>query len=461
VGEILSAAQPGQRVLIAGGTVWLEDGPRRLDVLVEGGRVAALDALSGRSHGAEVIEATGLQVLPGFIDVHVHLADRIGHFEIADDFRSGSAVALCNGITTIASFATQRPGETLGEAVARMVAAASGKSYCDTTFHLTPTRFGEDEWRDLRTLALRGYSTVKLYTTYREAGLFTDDAELEAIVGRLPSLGMRLLLHCEDDAALAAVDPSTFDLGDPVSHAMLRPPRAEALAVHRAVGLSERTGCPLHVVHVSTAEAAVVIDGARGHAPVSCETAPQYLLLSDEALRGTDGHRFLCTPPLRREGNRAELERWAAASGFDLFATDHCPFAASDKDSFDGDIRDVPNGLPGLGALVPLLFELLVGGHGMPLGELALRLAANPAKLLGVYPRKGAIRVGADADLVVIDPHGLARPIVSTLRDCPDPWAGRTTTLGVRHVLLRGQTVVRAGSLLAAGHPSGMDLHPV
>ena len=459
--EILSAAPPGGRTLIAGGTLWLEDGPRRADVLIEAGRVAAVDSLSGHVHGAEVIEAAGLHVLPGFIDVHVHLADRIGRFEIADDFRSGSAVAVCNGITTIASFATQRPGETLREAVARMAASASDRSYCDYTFHLTPTRFGVDEWRDLAELSLRGYSTVKLYTTYRDAGLFTDEATLEVVSRRLLTLGMRSLLHCEDDDTLGGVDPAAVDLSDPFSHTVLRPPRAEALAVHRAVGLAQRTGCPLHVVHVSTVEAAVVMDAARGRAPVTCETAPQYLLLSDQVLRGPDGHRFLCTPPLRSEENRAELERWAAASGFDLFATDHCPFLGSDQDSLAGDIRHVPKGLPGLGALVPLLFELLVKTHGLSLGELALRLSGNPARLLGVHPRKGVIRVGADADLVVIDPYGSARPIISTLRDCHDPWAGRTTNLAVRYVLLRGETVVRDGSLVAAQRPSGDDLHPL
>ena len=222
--------------------------------------------------------------------------------------------------------------------------------------------------------------------------------------------------------------------------------------------LAARTGCGVHVVHVSTADALAHIAAARGRAAVSCETAPHYLRFTDAALAGGHGHRYLCTPPLRSEATRIRLEAAAATGSFELFATDHCAFTRADKDARRDDIRAVPKGLAGIGALIPAMFELLVKRHRRPLGELALRLAANPAKLLGVYPKKGAIAVGSDADLVVVDTDGPPHPVTSTLADSYETYPGRTTTLNVRQVLVRGRLVVEDGALVDRRHPAGRIL---
>ncbi len=447
-----------RRLVIRGGTVWDEHGAQRLDVLVEGGRIAAVGRLAGEFGDAAVVDASGFDVLPGFVDVHVHVADRIGRVELADDFASGSAIGIASGITTFFTFATQRPGETMTEAVRRVLERTEGQLHCDVGLHLTPTRWPWD-WAEIERLVATGFRTFKLYTTYRAAGLYTDWVRIEEVMRRLAPLGARLLLHAEDDDVLAAIDPAGVDLRDPHAHTRLRPERVEVEAIRRAVDLAERTGCPLHVVHVSTAEGAGLIAAARSRAAVTCETGPHYLFLSDDALRGPGGHRFLCTPPLRAEATRARHEALAAAGAFDLLATDHCAFRRADKDDWDGsDFRAVPNGLPGLGALVPLAFELLVKRHGRPLSELVRVLAANPARLVGLYPRKGAIVPGADADLVVLDPRGPSRPVRSTLADAHDPWSERTTTLAVRHVLLRGEVVVRHGVLASPATPRGRAL---
>jgi dihydropyrimidinase len=434
-------------VLVAGGTAWAPEGARRADVLVEGGRIAAIGDLSGWRGVAEVIDASGLDVLPGLIDLHVHVADRIGRFELADDFASGTEVAVCSGITTIFTFATQRPGETLAESVARYVSRAEGRCHCNVGFHLTPTVRPWD-WDAIEAQVAAGRRTFKLYTTYREAGLYTDWREIEEVMWVLAGLGARLLLHCEDDDVLATVDPGALDVSKPLTHTLLRPETAEVEAVRCAVELAERTGCPLHVVHASTARAVEVIAEARRRAPVTCETGPQYLLLDERRLRGRWAHRALCTPPLRSEATRAELETLLGAGAIDVLATDHCAFRRADKDDWRSDYRAVPCGLPGLGALVPLAHELLVSRLGLPLHELALRLAANPARVLGLYPRKGALIVGADADLVVLDTATPRRPVVSTLSDAYDPWSDRRTTVKARHVLLGGNPVVRDGALV-------------
>ena len=437
--------------------MWTPVGPRRAEILVVGKLVAAVTDEVPRHDTDEVIDATGMHVVPGFIDVHVHVADRIGTYELADDFASGTEIAVCNGITTVFAFATQRPGETLEQTVERCRERSTGACHCDVGLHLTPTAWPWD-WDAIERLAAGGVRTIKLYTTYREAGLFTDWERLEAVMRKLAATDLGLLLHCEDDGELAAAAAAAAvaDPREPISHAIARPAAAEVEAIRRAVDLAERTGCRVHVVHVSTAEGAELIVAARRRgAPVTCETCPQYLLLSDARLRGSDGHRFLCTPPLRNEATRATMERLVGAGAFDVLATDHCAFRRADKDRWSGDCREVPNGLPGLGALVPLACELLVTRHGLGVGELVRRLAENPARVVGLYPRKGALVAGADADVVMFDERGETRRVVSTLADSHDPWGDRTTTLAVRHVLLRGRRVGRDGRLLAPGRPEG------
>ena len=436
--------------------MWTPEGERRADVRVVGETIAEIGDLAPH-RAEEVVDAAGLHVLPGMIDVHVHVDDVIAGRELADTFPTASELAVRTGVTTLAGFATQRAGETMAGALARCRARVEGRSRCDVAFHLTPTVWPWD-WAEVERLVAAGSTTFKLYTTYREAGLYTDYERLGEVMTRLAALGARLMVHCEDDSELAAVDPSGLDLADPRSHAALRAERAEVAAVERVIELASRTSCAVHVVHVSTADALARIAAARSRARVTCETAPQYLRLSEAALAGPNGHRFICTPPLRPETTRVRLEADAAAGSFDVFATDHCAFTRSDKDAHRGDVRAVPSGLAGIGALVPTVFELVVKRHHRPLGEMALRLSANPAKLLGVYPRKGAIAVGSDADLVVVDPNGPPQPIVSTLADAWETYPGRTTTLQVRRVLQRGRTVVEDGATVDLRRPGGRVL---
>jgi dihydropyrimidinase len=464
VGAVLNTGVRGQgsgfgedhRLLIKGGTVVTEKGAACLDLRVLGEKIAAVGKLTPEQ-GENVVDATGLFVLPGMFDVHVHIDDRIGGCELADTFPSASEIAVRTGVTTVAGFVTQGSDETLSGAVAHSVRRGTGRSHCDFTFHLTPTGWPWD-WREVEALISRGFATFKVYTTYREAGLFRDYSQLEQVMTHLARLEARLLVHCEDDATLMAAAAPRTDPADARGHAVLRPERAETVAIEKVLEVAGSTGCEVHVVHVSTAEGIAIIGGARGRCRVSCETAPHYVLLDDSALAGEGGYRFLCTPPLRAAATRARVEAAAAAGAFDLYATDHCPFTREDKDRHREDFRKVPKGLAGLGALVPLVHEVLVKSRGLPLAELATRLAANPAKLLGLYPRKGTIAVGSDADLVFLAPDGSERAVVSSLADCHETYPGRTSTLDVRQVLLRGTPVVKDNALLDRGKPRGVCL---
>lgn len=446
------------RTLVRNGRVATGGRLESLDLLIEDSRIAALGQFQGVRVDRE-IDATGHFVLPGFIDFHTHIADRIGRFELADGYGSGTGIAARKGITTVCTFVTQGSGETLPDALRRAQGKAAGACHADVLWHLTPTAYGEEDLADQRELVAAGYLTWKFYTTYRAAGLYCDPARLEEIFRRLGPLGARILMHCEDDACLCGVDPAALDLARASSHALLRPGEAEAHSVEELLALAAKLEVPLHVVHVSTVEAAERLMEARGRMDVTCETCPQYLWLDDGWLAREDGHRWVCSPPLR---DRREAFRALARSGaFDLLATDHCAFRAADKDAWDGrDVRTVANGLAGIGALPHLAWRLWEQDPERAALELALRLSLNPSRRAGIADRKGDLLPGRDADLVLLSPTGPEQPLRSSLSDSHETYPGFTSSLAIREVLLRGETVAREGTLLAGGAFRGRPLQP-
>ncbi len=234
------------------------------------------------------------------------------------------------------------------------------------------------------------------------------------------------------------------------------PGRSPTHGCGRLLDLAGENGVHLHVVHVSTAEAAEAIAEARSRVKVTCETCPQYLWLDEEWLEREEGHRWICSPPLRRR--REDFRALARAGAFDVFATDHCPFCRRDKDDWDGnDVRSVANGMPGLGALVPLVWRLFEDDPDRAVLELARHASEAPARVAGLWPRKGVLRAGSDADLAVLDPAGPERPLRSSLADVHEPYLGFRTRLAVPLVLRRGRVVVEEGFLLE-DEPGGLAL---
>ena len=445
------------RTLVRNGRVASEGLVETTDLLLEDGRVSAVGR-RGLGPADRVVDATGCFVLPGLVDFHVHVGDRIGRFELADDYESGTRAAVKNGVTTLCAFVTQGPDESLGDALRRARSRADGRCHGDVAWHLTPTRFERADREEMESLAGAGYRTFKLYTTYRGAGLFSDQARLEELFRLLGPLGVRFLLHCEDDALLASVDASALDLARPSSHARLRPEAAEVASVEALLALAERHAVPLHVVHVSTVAAAERIRDARERQDVTCETCPQYLWLDEGWLDRPDGHRWLCSPPLR--GERARFRELAREGAFDLLATDHCAFRKVDKDDWDrADVRTAANGLPGVGALLHLAWRLWGDDPDRAAREVSLRLSKNPAARLGLDGRKGALRPGLDADVVVLDPNGPERPVRGTESDAWEAFPGFESPLALRHVLVHGEPVVADGELVDGGVPRG-QLHP-
>jgi dihydroorotase-like cyclic amidohydrolase len=291
-----------------------------------------------------------------------------------------------------------------------------------------------------------GWRTFKFYTTYRESGLYTSYEHLAEIAERLSPGGGRLLVHAEDEEILAqagnAAGNGPFRAAD---HARLRPAEAELRAVERVAEVAAATGVWFHVVHVSTPEAAEAVGRARGRARLTCETAPHYLYLDDIWLRRSDGHRWLCTPPLRDAARVARLRDIARQGAFDFYATDHCAFTIEDKDRGRDDLSAAPMGLAGIGAMTRLVFALDQERPERAFTEMSLRLAANPARLAGLEARKGALAPGLDADVAVFEMSDKEESLTSGGAGSPETYPGFHSRLRLRHLLLRGRPLVADG----------------
>ena len=447
------------KILISGGTVYSRGQVVPGDVLIEGDKIIAVGDCRGLTEGARIVEAGGCHVLPGLMDLHVHIDDTIGRFRLADTWASASRTAAAAGITTLGGFITQKPDESLASAVEHAAERAAGRSSCDYLWHLTPTRFAEEDWTEIRRFRESGWRTFKFYTTYRESGLYTSYEQLIEIAARLAPTDARILVHAEDEDVLirvrAAAGDGPFRAPD---HGRLRPPEAELRAVGRVIEIAEAAGAWFHVVHVSTPEAAEAIGRARGRARLTCETAPHYLFLDDSWLKRPDGHRWLCSPPLRDAARAARLREMARAGAFDYFATDHCPYTLADKDLGWNDLRAAPMGLAGLGALPRLVFSLFKDDPARAFTEMSLRLSAHPARLAGLESRKGALAPGLDADVAVFELAESEEPVVSGGVGSPETYPGFTSRLRLRHLFLRGRPLVADGAWSGADPAPGRCL---
>ncbi|MBN2009317.1 amidohydrolase family protein [candidate division KSB1 bacterium] len=439
-------------ILIKNGFVCLNKKIEPCDVLIADRKIAAIG--TDMPQIDNVIDAARSYVLPGFMDIHTHMADRIGNYELADSYASATKLAVQNGIATIYNFITQSPAETLAAAIEKAQCKAMGNTYCNVGWHLTPTTFNDAAWNEIDDWIAQGFKTFKFYTTYKDAGLYCTYDQIKHIAKRLKQFNITLLVHCEDEYILEQSVPQ-LDRTNPFSHTRMRPPSAEWTAIEQIIRIASETGVKIHVVHVSTAQGIERIHAAKSTASITCETAPHYLYLNESRFQDESGHYYLCSPPLRSEQNQQQLLQHARNGWFDVYATDHCPFLKQHKDANKTDIQRVPKGIAGLGALAPMIFELYKQKGYAGIIDMAQKLSANPAKIVGLYPRKGVIEVGADADVVILKDGGTKRKIVSSYSDTFEPYHDFSSTLQVEYVILDGEVVVRDGKMIS-GKPKGM-----
>jgi dihydropyrimidinase len=386
---------------------------------------------------------------------------------MADDFTTGTRSAACGGNTTILPFCLPEKGQTLREAVTAYRAKAEGNCMTDVSFHLIvketdPVTLGQD----LPALIQAGYTSFKVFMTY--AGLALSDRQILDVMAVAKEQNAMVMVHAENEDAIEFLRDQAERAGEtgPYHHATTRPVPVEREATHRAISLAEIAGVPLTIVHVSNGEATEEIVRARQRGvTVFAETCPQYITLTAQDLDrdGFEGAKYVCSPPPRSSDEWPKIWAGIEQGDFDLFSSDHCPFRFNDPAGKDAagarnTFRNIPNGIPGVETRLPILFSEGVMKGRISLERFAAITATNHARLYGLFPRKGAIMVGADADIALWDP-GITKPIQQAdLHHGSDytPWEGFEVTGWPVRTILRGETVMKDGGPIGA--PTGTHL---
>lgn len=439
-------------LIIRGGTVVTATDTFRCDIGVTSGKIAALGLDLGKAE--QIIDATGRYVLPGGIDSHVHLAQPSGPgVTMADDFQSGTRSAMFGGNTTVMPFCLQQKGQSLRAALAVYHALAEGQCYTDVSFHLiitdpTPAVLGQE----LPALIAAGYKSIKVFMTYEAMRL--NDAQILATMDAARQGGAVVMVHAENEDVIRylAEQQERAGLTAAPGHAASRPVVAEREATHRAMSLADVVDVPVVIVHVSNGATIDEIARAKHQGQtVTAETCPQYLMLTSDDLEreGWEGAKYVCSPPPRNRVEQEACWRGLQTGIFDLFSSDHCPFRFDDaagKKHPDAarSFRHIPNGIPGIELRLPILFSEGVIKGRIDINRFVALTATNHAKTYGLYPAKGTIAIGSDADLAIWDPtlHRTVRH--ADLHDGCDytPYEGLEVTGWPVTILLRGKVMV-------------------
>lgn len=441
------------KYLFKNGTVVSGRGTRRADVLVENEKILQV----GRNLSdplARAIDVTGKLLMPGFIDAHTHFDLDVCNTTTADDFDSGTKSAIRGGTTTIVDFACPNKGESLHHGLDLWHRKANGKCWCDYGFHMTIDDWNAEIEKEIDDMYAAGISSFKMYMTY-PAMMIGDEAMYKALK-KLKEKGGICGVHCENSGVINALIEEKKAAGEMgvSSHPETRPDFLEAEAVSRLLRIAQAVDIPVVIVHLTNAAALAEVTAARRRGQkVYVETCPQYLVLDDSVYYNEDfsrAARYVCAPPLRKPEDCRAL--WAGLRKGDIqtISTDHCAFTLAQKDAGRGDFTKIPGGLPGVEARGELVYSFGVTTRKISLATMCKVLSENPAKLYGMFPRKGVIAPGADADIVVYDPQAdhILRAEDMVSRAGYTPYEGFVTHGSVSQVWLRGKLMVENGHVI-------------
>jgi len=441
------------RTLIRNGTIVTADASYQADVLIDGETIAQIGRdLAGAGIGADdTIDAAGRYVIPGGIDVHTHMELPFGGTSAKDTFETGTRAAAFGGTTTIVDFAVQSRGRSLREGLDAWHAKAEGNAVADYGFHMIMSDVNDDTLAEMDRLVEEGVPDFKLFTAY--PGVFySDDGAIFRAMQQTAKNGGLIMMHAENGMAIDVVAGDLVDEGktDPYYHGVARHPIFEGEATNRVIRLAEAAGVPVYIVHLSARDALNEVRAARDRGAMAfAETCPQYLFLSlDDMKNGFEGAKYVCSPPLRTADHQQDLWTGLVKDDLQVVSTDHCPFDfEGQKDLGRGDFRNVPNGLPGVEDRVDLLHDGGVVGGRLSRERWVEVISTAPAKLFGMYPRKGSVSVGSDADLVVYDPNRTRTISARTHHMNVDYscYEGREVRGASDVVLSRGTVIVRDG----------------
>ncbi|MCL4464943.1 MAG: dihydropyrimidinase [Chloroflexi bacterium] len=442
------------RVLVKGGTIVTAADTYVADVLVVDEKVQAIGQ-NLQAEAERVIDAKGKYVLPGAIDVHTHLDMPFGGTVSADDFLTGTRAAAMGGTTAVVDFAIQSKGKSLRDAFDTWQEKARGKACVDYGLHVAITDLPDPVLAEMPELVEAGVSSFKLFLAYK-GSLMVDDATFFKALRKARESGALISFHGENGDVIDVLVKQMVAAGQvtPRYHALSRPPEAEAEATARAIALAEMAEAPIYVVHLSAALALDKVAAARDRGlPVYAETCPQYLLKSIEDYDEPEfgGAKYVCSPPLRDKANWPRLWSGLNTGHLQTVATDHCPFNfKGQKDMGRDNFAAIPNGVPGIETRLYLMYTAGVLGGKIGLNKMVDLIATTPAKLFGLYPDKGTVAVGADADLVVFDPAVEHTITASALHQNVDytPYEGFKAKGAVAAVLSRGKVVAEGGKFV-------------
>jgi D-hydantoinase len=449
------------RTLITNGTIVTADGSYAADVLIDGETIAQIgrDPAGATVSADETIDATGKYVIPGGIDAHTHMELPFFGTFAKDTFESGTRAAAFGGTTTIIDFAVQGKGQALREGLDTWMAKAEGNTVADYGFHMIMSDVNDATLAEMDTLVAEGIPDFKLFTAYPGV-LYSDDGAIFRAMQQTARNGGLIMMHAENGMAIDVVAAQTVAAGttDPIGHGLARKAVFEGEATNRVIRLAEAAEAPVYIVHLSAREALAEVRAARDRGSrVFAETCPQYLFLSiDDLGNGFEGAKFVCSPPLRPKDHWDDLWTGLVKDDLQLVATDHCPFDFhGQKELGRGDFRKVPNGLPGVEDRVDLLHDGGVVGGRISKERWVEIMSTAPAKLFGLYPRKGAVAVGSDADLLIYDPN--RKRTISAAHHHMDVdyscYEGRVVQGASDIVLSRGSVIVRNGEFTGrVGH---------
>jgi dihydropyrimidinase len=441
------------RLLIKNGTVVTASDTYQADVLIEDEKIAAV----GHDLSADtVIDAAGKYVIPGGIDVHTHLNMPFGGTFSSDDFFTGHRAAAFGGTTTHIDFAIQSKGTTLRQTLDTWLAKADGKAVIDYGFHIAITDLPDSIMEEIPQCVEWGVTSLKLFMAYKGA-LMVDDATLFRAMQQAAANGLLICVHAENGDAIDILINQALAAGNtaPIHHALTRPPELEAEATYRAIRLAEVAGAPLYVVHLTNAGALEAVRLARGRgASIYAETCVQYFFFTKDDLDrpGFEGAKWVCSPPYREKHDQAALWQGVADNSLQVVSTDHCPFwfeggkdgRPAGKELGRESFAKIPNGCPGIEDRMLVLYTQGVRGGHFSLNRWVELCCTNPAKLFGMYPQKGVIAPGSDADIVVWDPEATYTISAATQHHATDYnlYEGMQVTGKPAVVLSRGRVLV-------------------
>jgi dihydropyrimidinase len=443
--------------VIHGGTVVSATGSYRADVLVEGETVAAVAAPDSSLAAAwdelaeTMIDATGKYVLPGGIDVHTHMELPFGGTFASDTFETGTRAAAWGGTTSIVDFAVQTKGGSLLAGIEAWHAKADGNCAIDYGFHAIVSDVNDKTLAEMDSAVDAGVTSFKMFMAY--PGVFySTDGDIFLAMQRAKENGAVIMMHAENGIAIDRLVAQALaeGHGDPVYHGLTRPPELEGEATSRAIQLAKVSGAPLYIVHLTASQALDAVAEARNTGQnVFAETCPQYLYLALDDLAKPDfeGAKYVASPPLRPREHADALWKGLRTNDLAVVSTDHCPFCFKDqKELGRGDFSKIPNGIPGVEHRMDLVFQGVAAGH-ITLERWVELTSTSPARMFGLYGRKGVIAPGADADIVVYDPNARQTISVATHHMNVDysAYEGMELTGKVDTVLSRGTVVIRGG----------------